>query len=53
VLSVKPTLTAAEARGILTGTADKIGTGYDANGHSPEFGFGRVNAGKAVARASE
>jgi subtilisin family serine protease len=51
MLSVNGDLTAAEARDILTQTADKIGTGYDANGHSNEFGFGRINAGKAVAKA--
>jgi hypothetical protein len=51
MLSVNPKLSAAAAREILTSTADKIGSGYDANGHSTRFGFGRVNAGKAVAKA--
>lgn len=49
VLSVNPKLSRAELKAILTQTADKIGKGYDANGHSKEFGFGRVNAAKAVA----
>ena len=35
----------------LANTADKIGGGYDARGHSKDFGFGRLNAGKAVAAA--
>jgi subtilisin family serine protease len=51
MLSVNPALSAAAVRDILTSTADKIGSGYDANGHSTRFGFGRVNAGKAVAKA--
>ena len=51
MLSVNPKLSATAARDILTSTADKIGSGYDANGHSTRFGFGRVNAGKAVAKA--
>jgi subtilisin family serine protease len=51
MLSVNPKLSATGAREILTSTADKIGSGYDANGHSTRFGFGRVNAGKAVAKA--
>jgi len=33
---------------VLKKTADKIGSGYDAQGHSQEFGFGRVNVGRAV-----
>jgi subtilisin family serine protease len=53
MLSANANLSATEARDILTKTADKIGTGYDANGHSNEFGFGRINAGKAVAEADE
>ncbi len=63
VLSANPNLSAAEVRDILQSTADKIvdnnadpqlgkqfGT-YDANGHSQWFGFGRVNALKAVTEA--
>jgi len=51
MLSASPALSAAAVRDILTSTADKIGTGYDSSGHSTRFGFGRVNAGKAVAKA--
>jgi hypothetical protein len=36
---------------LLESTADKIGGGFDANGHSDELGFGRVNAGRAVSNA--
>jgi subtilisin family serine protease len=53
VLSVNPELTRSDLRSVLTSTADKIGSGYDANGHSPKFGFGRINAGKAVAAAKD
>jgi subtilisin family serine protease len=48
VLSVRPKLNRSELRDILTESADKIGTGYDAKGHSREFGFGRVNALRAL-----
>ena len=63
ILSANPELTAQEVREIMEMTADKIiddridpqlGTAfgtYDENGHSKWFGFGRVNAAKAVAEA--
>jgi len=51
VLSANGDLTAAQVRSILAETADKIGDGYDATGHSDKFGFGRVNALKAVQAA--
>jgi subtilisin family serine protease len=51
VLSVNPNLSRTDLRDLLARTADKIGSGYDAQGHSKEFGFGRINAGKAVAEA--
>ncbi len=60
VLSANPTLTAQQVKDLLQQTADKIidpnpdpvlglqkGT-YDADGHSDWFGFGKVNAFKAV-----
>ena len=63
VLSANPDLTAREVREILEQTADKIedtstdpqlglalGT-YDQNGHSQWFGYGKVNAYKAVQEA--
>ena len=63
VLSVNPNLTAREVRQILQQTADKItdsnpdpqlglryGT-YDNQGHSQWFGYGRINAHKAVLEA--
>jgi subtilisin family serine protease len=65
VISANPELTAREVRRILEQTADKIedkepdpvlgnkkGT-YDSRGHSEWFGFGKVNAAKAVKRALE
>ena len=48
VLSVQPNLSRDALREVLQNTADKIGSGYDSNGHSNRFGFGRVNAGKAI-----
>ncbi|NER83308.1 MAG: S8 family serine peptidase [Leptolyngbya sp. SIO1D8] len=63
MLSANPNLTAREVKQILQETADKImddepdpqlglrhGT-YDNNGHSQWFGYGRVNAARAVAEA--
>lgn len=63
VLSANPNLTAAEVRKLLEQTADKItdsepdpqlGTrygSYDGDGHSKWFGYGKVNAYKAVVAA--
>lgn len=52
VLSVRSNLSRDALREVLQNTADKIGRGYDANGHSDRFGFGRVNAGKAIDHAA-
>jgi septal ring-binding cell division protein DamX len=52
MLSVNPSLTAKEVKDILKATADKIGDPSEyINGHSRKFGYGRVNADKAVAEA--
>ena len=51
VLSVNPALTRDDVREVLQTTAEKIGTGYGADGHSPQFGYGRVDAAEAVAAA--
>ena len=53
ILSANPKLTSAEVRDILESTSDKIGGAneYDSNGYSLRFGYGRVNAEKAVAEA--
>lgn len=60
ILSINPALTAEQVRDILVKTADKIvdnhpepvfqlkkGT-YDQNGHSEWFGYGKINAFRAV-----
>lgn len=65
VISANPKLSGKQVRQILEETADKIedlnpdpvlglqkGT-YDAQGHSEWFGFGKVNAARAVKRALE
>jgi subtilisin family serine protease len=52
VLSVNPKLNRDDLRALLRDTADKIGSGYDAGGHSKEFGHGRINAQRAVAAAA-
>ncbi len=52
MLSANPKLTAKEVKEILQSTADKIGDPSEyLNGHSRKFGYGRVNADKAVAEA--
>ncbi|MBD2196308.1 MULTISPECIES: S8 family serine peptidase [Calothrix] len=65
ILSANPDLTAQQVRRILQETTDKIvdtnpdpqlgfreGT-YDSNGHSQWFGYGKVNAAKAVQVAQQ
>ncbi|MCB9081214.1 MAG: S8 family serine peptidase [Lewinellaceae bacterium] len=52
ILSANPDLTAREVKDILIQTADKIGNPAEyTNGHSIRYGYGRVNAGRAVAEA--
>lgn len=66
MLGANPKLTWAEIKEILAGTADKIdpagssftdrfghtrSTQYNSGGHSPAYGYGRVNADKAVQEA--
>lgn len=57
VISANPGLTAIQVKEILKETADKINPDddtlgkYDNQGHSKWYGFGKVNAGKAVKRA--
>ena len=53
MLSANKDLTATQVRNILRDTADKIGdsSSYDGSGHSNQFGYGRVNAFKAVQQA--
>jgi hypothetical protein len=51
LLSANPDLRWDEVKEILKVTADRIGTGYDAGGHSDIFGYGRVNAYNAVREA--
>lgn len=64
ILSANPSLTAAEAKKIIEETADKIEDNgadpqlghqlgaYDEQGRSPWFGYGKVNAFRAVLRAA-
>jgi subtilisin family serine protease len=51
VLSVNPNLSVPELKELLASSSEKIGSGYDAKGHSKKFGFGRINAAKAVQAA--
>ncbi|HWR81943.1 MAG TPA: S8 family serine peptidase [Candidatus Deferrimicrobium sp.] len=54
MLSANPELSADQVRRILKNTSDKIDPAngkYDSSGHSVFYGYGRVNAAKAVAEA--
>jgi subtilisin family serine protease len=52
MLSANPDLSAKEVKDILKLTADKIGDPAEyVNGHSRRYGYGRVNADKAIAEA--
>jgi subtilisin family serine protease len=55
VLAANPNLTRDQVRTVLQGTAKKIGPAgsYNANGRSREYGYGRVDAAKAVARSTQ
>jgi subtilisin family serine protease len=51
--SANPDLTRDELRQVMFDSADKIGgVTYEANGHNDDYGFGRVNAKEAVAKAA-
>lgn len=55
VLSVNPNLSYTQVRDILENTADKIdatNAAYNSIGHSTIYGYGRVNAARAVSAAS-
>ena len=52
VLGINPDLTAADVRRIMCDTCDKVGgASYNAAGRNDDYGFGRVSAFRAVARA--
>lgn len=54
VLSVNPNLTAEDVYRIMRDACDKIGgVTYNAAGHHDDYGFGRVNAFRAVVRAMQ
>lgn len=54
ILSINPGLRASEVRQIMRDTCDKVGgVTYDANGHNIDYGYGRVNAFRAVMRAMQ
>jgi subtilisin family serine protease len=53
VLSANPNLTKNEVVKVLKDTADKIGNKRYTDGRNDHYGYGRLNAGKAVARAKE
>ena len=49
MLSANPNLTREEVIEILKSTSDKLGSyTYDENGHNNHWGYGKINAGRAV-----
>lgn len=50
ILSARPKLNRTELRDLMRKTADRIGPadGYDSDGRSDEFGYGRINARAAL-----
>ncbi|MBM3456977.1 MAG: hypothetical protein FJX77_00360 [Armatimonadetes bacterium] len=49
VLAVNPNWTAGQVRERLRETCDRVGgVNYDANGHHDRYGYGRINAARAV-----
>ncbi|MEM6380040.1 MAG: S8 family serine peptidase, partial [Bacteroidota bacterium] len=51
MLAANPNLTWQEVRMIIKNSCDKIDAefgDYDASGHSPFYGYGKINAGKAL-----
>jgi len=52
IFSVDPTFARAQVSSILTATADKIGNQPYENAFNPYYGFGRVNALRAVQMAT-
>ncbi len=49
LLGREPTLTVAQLRALMRGTTDRIGPlAYDANGFNVQYGYGRINANRAV-----
>jgi subtilisin family serine protease len=51
ILSANPELTSADVKDVLRDSCEKVdveGGTYDADGHSPHYGYGRVNIGHAV-----
>jgi len=49
IFSANTDLTASEARRIIEGTADKVGgVSYDEKGWHEQYGYGRINAARAV-----
>ena len=51
ILSLKPEMTVEEVRATLIASAKKVGpaSAYKTNGHSNKFGYGRIDAAKALA----
>lgn len=53
MLGINPELTKSQAQSILQNTADKIGYTTYSNGRNDYYGYGKINAGKAVLEARE
>jgi subtilisin family serine protease len=55
ILAAKPALTSAQVKDVIRISCDRIGDGpgeYDDEGHSQNYGYGRLNAGLAIIAAA-
>jgi len=55
ILAANPELTSRDVREIIAQTCEKIdveGRSYDANGHSPLYGYGRLDCARAIELAT-
>ncbi len=48
ILSENSNLTYTQVKDVLIHTTQKIGSGYDSNGHSDYYGYGKIDAKKAL-----
>jgi len=53
IMSLRPDLSWYQVRQIVRDTAEKIGSGYDANGFSNLYGYGRIDAYAALQAARD
>ncbi len=53
MLEKNPNLTVSQIYNILKESADKIGDDYGINGHSIQYGYGKINVDRAIDMVSK